>query len=192
MVRYVSDTRRMSGSRPTPPARSACSGCRRRRSRSPAITTRSSASTGSSPVDYEYEVTLDGERAWPEAGSEFPPSVISTLEPGGKTDLVFASCRVALPHEEPYILRKDEDESGREVDSLYVLGCQMLEDDRSDFPEAILMLGDQVYADEVSPRVQRVHRGAPRRSQRGRGARSTRSRTSRSTPASTGRPGASR
>ncbi|MGI8460353.1 MAG: alkaline phosphatase D family protein [Solirubrobacterales bacterium] len=110
--------------------------------------------TGLEPGElYEYEVHLDGERAWPEEGSEFPPSVISTLDPDGKTDLVFASCRVALPHEEPYILRKDEDERGREVDALYVLAKQMLENDRSDFPEAILMLGDQIYADEVSPKV---------------------------------------
>jgi hypothetical protein len=60
---------------------------------------------------------------------------------------------VALPHEEPHTLRKDQDDRGREIDSLYVLALQMLEDDRSDFPEAILMLGDQVYADEVSPKV---------------------------------------
>jgi hypothetical protein len=101
----------------------------------------------------EYEVHLDGERAWPEEGAEFPPSVISTLKEDGKNDLVFASCRVALPHEKPYNLRKDEDDRGREIDALYVLARQMLENDRSDFPEAILMLGDQVYADEVSPEV---------------------------------------
>jgi hypothetical protein len=101
----------------------------------------------------EYQVALDGGRAWPEPGSEFPPSVISTLEPDGKTDLVFASCRVALPHEPPYTLRKDEDPEGREIDALYVLAQQMLENDRSDFPEAIMMLGDQIYADEVPPRT---------------------------------------
>jgi hypothetical protein len=101
----------------------------------------------------EYEVALDGQRVWPEPDSEFPASVISTLEPGGKTDLVFASCRVALPHEPPYTLRKDEDPEGREIDSLYVLARQMLENDRSDFPEAILMLGDQIYADEVPPQT---------------------------------------
>ena len=101
----------------------------------------------------EYEVALDGERAWPEPASDYPPSMICTLEPGGKTDLVFASCRVALPHEPPYTSRKDEDECGREIDVLFVLARQMLENDRSDFPEAILMLGDQVYADEVPPRV---------------------------------------
>jgi hypothetical protein len=102
---------------------------------------------------YEYEVTLDGDRVWPEPDSEFPPSAIATLKEDGKNDLVFASCRVALPHREPYTLRKDEDDEGREVDALYVLARQMLEHERTDFPEAILMLGDQVYADEVSPRV---------------------------------------
>jgi hypothetical protein len=102
---------------------------------------------------YEYEVTLDGERVWPEPDSPYPPSVIATLDPSAKVDIAFASCRVALPHREPYTLRKDEDPRGREVDALYCLALQMLEHDRSDFPEAILMLGDQVYADEVPPDV---------------------------------------
>jgi hypothetical protein len=101
----------------------------------------------------EYEVALDGERVWPEPDSGFPPSAISTLKPDGKSDLVFASCRVALPHEPPYTLRKDENPEGREIDALYALARQMLENDRSDFPEAILMLGDQIYADEVPPRT---------------------------------------
>src|SRR5918992_332957 len=104
-------------------------------------------------TDAPCEVELDGERVWPQPDSGFPPSAISTLEPNGKTDVVFASCRVALPHEPPYTLRKDEDPEGREIDSLYVLARQMLENDRSDFPEAILMLGDQIYADEVPPQT---------------------------------------
>jgi hypothetical protein len=108
---------------------------------------------------YEYEVALDGERVWPRDDSEFPPSIISTLEPNGKTDLVFASCRVALPNEPPYTLSKDEDERGREVDALHVLARQMLDRDRSDFPEAILMLGDQIYADEVPPQTLEFIRG---------------------------------
>ena len=107
----------------------------------------------------EYEVALDGERVWPEPDSELPPSAIATLEPGGKTDLVFASCRVALPQEPPFTLTKDEDPEGREIDALYALAQQMLENDRSDFPEAILMLGDQVYADEVSPQVREFIEG---------------------------------
>ena len=100
-----------------------------------------------------YEVALDGETVWPPAGTGFPPSAIGTLAPDGKVDLVFGSCRVSLSQEPPYTLTKDEDERGREVDALYVLGRQMLRGDRSDFPEAILMLGDQIYADEVPPKV---------------------------------------
>src|SRR5512144_1354028 len=76
-----------------------------------------------------YEVALDGERVWPPAGSAFPPIAIGTLNPAGKVDLVFASCRVSLPHEPPYTLRKDDDERGREVDALYVLARKMLHGD---------------------------------------------------------------
>jgi PhoD-like phosphatase len=101
----------------------------------------------------EYEVALDGETVWPAGSSDFPPSAIGTLQPHGKVDLVFGSCRLSLPHVPPYTLTKDENELGREVDALYVLGRQMLRGDRSDFPEAILMIGDQVYADEVPPNV---------------------------------------
>src|SRR3712207_1225375 len=51
---------------------------------------------------YPYEVLLDGHRVWPEPGSPFPPSVVRTLAPGAELDVVFGSCRVALPHEPPY------------------------------------------------------------------------------------------
>ena len=115
----------------------------------------------------EYEVALDGERVWPTPDSALPPSAIGTLKPGGKVDLVFASCRVSLPHERPFNLTKDEDERGREVDALYVLARQMLRGDRSDFPEALLMLGDQIYADELPPGVKEFiyERRGPERSE---------------------------
>ena len=38
---------------------------------------------------YEYEVTLDAEKVWPEAGSSFPPSLIRTLGDGEAVKLVF-------------------------------------------------------------------------------------------------------
>jgi hypothetical protein len=98
---------------------------------------------------HEYAVALDGETVWPAGSSDLPPSAIGTFQPDGKIDLVFGSCRLSLPHVPPYSLTKDESELGRDVDALYVLGRQMLRGDRSDFPEAILMIGDQVYADEV-------------------------------------------
>ena len=102
---------------------------------------------------YEYEVALDGEQCWPEPDSDLPPSVIRTLEPGKPLDVCFGSCRVAVPHEPPYTLSKDEHEDGHELDALYVLAEQMVRDDRGNWPELLFMLGDQVYVDEGSPRA---------------------------------------
>ncbi len=102
---------------------------------------------------YPYEVRLDGELRWPEPGSTFPPSVIRTLAPGADLAVAFGSCRVALPHEPPYTLSPDEDERGREWDALYALALRMRAEPPEHWPDRLLMLGDQVYVDEGSPRV---------------------------------------
>jgi hypothetical protein len=100
---------------------------------------------------YEYEVALDGERRWPLAGSEFPASAIRTIHPDRPMRIVFGSCRVAVPHEEPWNLSRDEDDRGREVDALYALALRMMENDRSKWPHVLLSVGDQVYVDEDAP-----------------------------------------
>jgi hypothetical protein len=101
---------------------------------------------------YEYEVKLDGESVWPPPESEFPPSVLRTIDPDGPLRIVFGSCRVAVPHRPPYTLTKDEDpERGREIDALYALAMRMRELPPEEWPNLILMLGDQVYADEEAP-----------------------------------------
>jgi hypothetical protein len=102
---------------------------------------------------YEYGVSLDGEARWPDPGSEFPPSIIRTVDPQGRVDVIFGSCRVALPHHPPYTLPKDEDERGRGADALHTLALSMLESEPDRWPELVLLLGDQVYADEVSPQA---------------------------------------
>ena len=99
----------------------------------------------------EYEVALDGKRRWPEEGSEFPPSVIRTLGGDGALRLAFGSCRVSLPHHAPFTHNKDDHPDGREFDALYTLTKEMRRGERSDWPQVLLLLGDQVYADEVSP-----------------------------------------
>src|SRR6186997_540576 len=38
---------------------------------------------------YEYEVSLDGERAWPPASHGLPPSAICTLQAGKPLDICF-------------------------------------------------------------------------------------------------------
>ena len=99
---------------------------------------------------HEYEVLLDGERAWPQENG-FPASTFHTYPKETPLQIVFGSCRVAAPHEPPYSLTKDEDERGREIDALRTLALQMRERPREEWPDVLLMLGDQVYADEVSP-----------------------------------------
>jgi hypothetical protein len=99
---------------------------------------------------HEYEVRLDGELVWPQADG-FPPSAFHTYPKEGPLEVVFGSCRVAAPHEPPYSLRKDEDERGREVDALHTLAQRMRNRPREEWPDVLLMIGDQVYADEASP-----------------------------------------
>jgi hypothetical protein len=103
---------------------------------------------------YEYEVALDGERVWPEDGSPFPPSTIRTIAPDEPLRIVFGSCRVAVPHEPPWTQTRDEDEEhGREIDALYALATRMQELPATEWPHVLLCLGDQIYADEDSPRT---------------------------------------
>ena len=118
---------------------------------------------------YEYEVALDGERRWPAPGHDLPPSAIRTLSPGKALDICFGSCRVAVPHEPPYTQTKDEDPEGRELDALHVLATQMARQERSEWPELLFLIGDQVYVDEGSPRTREssaTSRGASRRDAR--------------------------
>jgi hypothetical protein len=106
---------------------------------------------------HEYEVHLDGERRWPMGDGEFPPSRIRTLPSRGPLELVFGSCRVAAPHELPYTLGPDECQRGFGVDALYALALRVRSQDPGRWPHMLLLLGDQVYADEVSGRtVERI------------------------------------
>jgi PhoD-like phosphatase len=99
----------------------------------------------------EYEVKLDGKRRWPLPDSDLPPSAIRALGRDQPLDVCFGSCRVALPHTEPYVHSKDRHEDGREYDALRVLATEMTRSERDRWPELLFLLGDQVYVDEGSP-----------------------------------------
>ncbi len=102
----------------------------------------------------EYEVALDGERRWPPPDYDYPPSSIRTLGGDGPLRVSFGSCRVSLPHEAPYNdTPKKPGDPGRGVDALYALVQRMRGCPRDSWPHLLLLLGDQVYADEVSPDV---------------------------------------
>jgi PhoD-like phosphatase len=98
----------------------------------------------------EYDVQLDGTRCWPVRG-DWPPSLIRTLPAAGPLELAFGSCRVTRPHRPPYTLSVDEHELGAGVDALYALAVRMCGQPAGEWPHMLLLLGDQVYADEVSP-----------------------------------------
>ncbi len=104
-----------------------------------------------------YDVTLDGEPVWPLPDDPYPPCVIRTHDHDhdGRLRLAFGSCRVSVPHCKPYVLSKDDDPRGREVDALLALVQRMRNEPTSQWPDAFLLLGDQVYADEVSPETER-------------------------------------
>jgi hypothetical protein len=102
---------------------------------------------------YGYTVALDGEEVWPDPGSAMPPPSIRTPKEGERHRLIFGSCRVGYPHEPPYDLTKDQSPLGREVDALRAYALRMRDLPEDEWPHLLLMIGDQVYADEVSPHV---------------------------------------
>ncbi|AOS64472.1 phosphodiesterase/alkaline phosphatase D-like protein [Actinoalloteichus hymeniacidonis] len=92
-----------------------------------------------------YEVRLDGEVAWPPPDSALPPSRISTLaEKPEHFTLVFGSCQ--HPRVDP---EGQPDTLGPHALAAYAqrMATQPVEQ----WPDALLLLGDQVYADETSP-----------------------------------------
>ena len=105
--------------------------------------------TGSSTP---YEVLLDGRVVWPERGSPFPPSRIRTVDPSRPIRLIFGSCREA-----PYSggLRHREDRA--DVLDAYVE--RMLDQHHHDWPDLMLFVGDQVYADYTSAAMQEFMQG---------------------------------
>lgn len=71
--------------------------------------------------------------------------------------MIFGSCRVALPHEPPYVLRAHEHPDGQGIDALRAYALRAArEGGAAVLPDMLLMLGDQIYADEPSPGLQAV------------------------------------
>jgi hypothetical protein len=91
-----------------------------------------------------YEVHLDGERVWPEAGSRFPPGRIRTPGRPGAFRIAFGSCRYATP--------STVDAAERiPPDALDTYAARLAEQPEDEWPDALVLLGDQVYADELTP-----------------------------------------
>ena len=103
-----------------------------------------------------YEVRLDGYVAWPPDDGR-PPSAIHTREFERQSRLVFGSCRVGAPQREPYTRSPSDDPHGFGVDALWAY-ARKLQEGGAPWPDALVLLGDQVYADEVPPETAAIIR----------------------------------
>ncbi|HTK45425.1 MAG TPA: alkaline phosphatase D family protein [Patescibacteria group bacterium] len=92
-----------------------------------------------------YEVLLDGEVAWPEPGSPFPPSRIKTIDPDAPIRLLFGSCR-----EPPTVRPLDRT---LDPDVFVAYANRMVDQAPDQWPDLLLLVGDQVYADDTSAHV---------------------------------------
>jgi hypothetical protein len=101
----------------------------------------------------EYDVRVDGETRWPLPGSTLPPSRIRTVGSASPRRIIYGSCRSAAPHEPPWSLQLELDPRGRGVDALYTYALSMLDRPPEEWPDLAVFLGDQIYADESSPKT---------------------------------------
>ena len=103
--------------------------------------------TGLAPAsETPYEVHLDDQRVWPEPGSRFPPSLVRTFRHDETFRLSFGSCRQSAPYDEDGLRRFG-------ADALVALAEQMLRAPTATWSDALLLVGDQVYADDPSPHL---------------------------------------
>ncbi|MET0147355.1 MAG: alkaline phosphatase D family protein [Ilumatobacteraceae bacterium] len=93
-----------------------------------------------------YTIELDGRAVWPPADAAFPPSVIRTPGADASYLLAFGSCRRSSPFDEQHL-----DELG--ADALVALAGRMVAVPHDEWPDILLLLGDQVYADDPSDEI---------------------------------------
>ncbi|WP_219419444.1 alkaline phosphatase D family protein [Pseudonocardia nigra] len=94
-----------------------------------------------------YQVEVDGEVVWPPSPSPFPPSLIRTRGPEShdRNRIIFGSCRYAKVSDQKLAAQLG-------IDALDAYAARMAHRDPQEWPDALLLLGDQVYADELTPR----------------------------------------
>jgi hypothetical protein len=128
--------------------------------------------------EHEYQVALDGTVRWPLPDGGFPPSVLRTLGQDRAARLAFGSCRVAEIAVENLdrTARRERARAqaatpadttgpaGNEgTDALAACAAMLPGCPRDRWPDVLLMIGDQVYADEPGPATRRFiagHRAA--------------------------------
>ncbi len=107
---------------------------------------------------HPYSVDVDDgdgpERVWPHPASPYPPSLVTTLDHEKPLRLAFGSCRTAVGHD-----ADGNDLHGVDALRAYALRMAGVTDPttgddpdpgRARWPDLVLFLGDQVYADETT------------------------------------------
>lgn len=101
-----------------------------------------------------YTVELDDVVVWPVAQDGFPPPLIRTSGPDGHHELAFGSCRTTGPFDESHL-------ESLGPDALVALARRMADSAVDTWPDTLLMLGDQIYADdpsdELADRIERAN-----------------------------------
>ncbi|MGH3824955.1 MAG: alkaline phosphatase D family protein, partial [Pseudonocardiaceae bacterium] len=95
-----------------------------------------------------YQVHLDGQLVWPRSGSPWPTSQIRTRGREAGVRVVFGSCRRAK-HDDANSAAADG------IDALDLHAEAMAALAPEDWPDALLLLGDQVYADDPTRQTKR-------------------------------------
>ncbi|MDT0303507.1 DUF7800 domain-containing protein [Streptomonospora wellingtoniae] len=117
-----------------------------------------------------YEVRLNGETAWPQQGAGRPPSVVHTLDTAAPARVLFGSCHTPTDHSRGSVLRYGVDmlrayalrlaaarsgASGADGSTPSGFGAGAAGapsvGGREPEPSLLLLIGDQVYADELQP-----------------------------------------
>jgi hypothetical protein len=85
-----------------------------------------------------YEVAVNGSPVWPPAGDDLPRPVIRTRAPDQPVRLVFGSCRQV---------------GAGKPDALVAYARRLAQATNADqaWPDSLVLLGDQVYADDLDP-----------------------------------------
>ena len=102
---------------------------------------------------HDYEVHLDGRCAWPPEGYEFPHPSIRPIAADGDLRLLFGSCRTSAPHRPPHTFQRWWHRKGRGLDAMHTFALRMLRQPTAIWPDAMMMLGDQLYADQPPKNV---------------------------------------
>ncbi|MBA2522255.1 MAG: alkaline phosphatase D family protein [Solirubrobacterales bacterium] len=102
---------------------------------------------------HPYKVHVAGRCVWPPEGYEFPQPSIRTIPKDGDLRLLFGSCRTSAPHHPPHTSQRWWNPNGRGIDALHTFALRMLRQPRALWPDALMMMGDQLYADQPPKNV---------------------------------------